>query len=135
MKKNRDKKFREITLIWLQSAADDLRWAKASFEDRFYAKTCFVCQQVAEKVLKAYLFSQHQKLIKTHKLGLLLRECQKFNRSFEDILNACKVLTHYYTEIRYPDDIYFGEFDTKENAEEAIKLAQEVLDFVRKKLS
>lgn len=132
--KNQDDKFKTITLSWLNSATDDLRWAQGTYQDKFYARSCFVCQQTAEKALKAYLFFRHEKLVKTHNLELLLRQCQKFDNTLSVLFDACNMLTYYYTDARYPDDIYFGDFDNRKTAAEAIKLARQVLDFVRGKI-
>ncbi|EMN14719.1 putative toxin-antitoxin system, antitoxin component [Leptospira borgpetersenii str. Brem 307] len=41
---------------WLAQAERDLEWAKASLHSGFFAQTCFVCQQVGEKSLKALAF-------------------------------------------------------------------------------
>ena len=126
--------FHELTKKWFSKAEEDLLWAKASFKDGFYASTCFVTQQVAEKSFKAYLFSKKQKLIKTHILPRLLKNCLKFNKDFEELKTACEILTLYYTESRYPDDIDTSAFDTKEKAKEAIEIAQKVLKFIEKKI-
>jgi HEPN domain-containing protein len=81
-----------------------------------------------------YLFSKRQKLIKTHILPRLLKNCLKFNKNFEELKTACEILSLYYTEARYPDDVDTSSFDTKEKAKEAIDLAMEVLNFVEEKI-
>lgn len=126
--------FDELTEKWFFKAKEDLLWAKASFDDGFYASACFVAQQVAEKSLKSYLFSKRQKLIKTHILPRLLKNCLKFDKDFEELKTACEILSLYYTEARYPDDIDTSAFDTKEKAREAIDLAMEVLNFIEQKI-
>lgn len=126
--------FEELAGKWLSKATEDLLWAKASFQDNFYASACFVAQQVAEKSLKAYLFSRKQYLIKTHILPRLLKNCIRFDKDFEELKTACEILSLYYTEARYPDDIDTSVFNTKEKAEEAINLAQEVLRFIEKRI-
>ena len=69
MKKDR---YEELAEIWFKKAQDDLAWARDSFEDGHFGGVCFLCQQVAEKTLKAFLFSKKQKLVKTHDLENLL---------------------------------------------------------------
>lgn len=125
-------KYQALTHLWLAKAGDDLLWAKASFKDGFYAGACFIAQQVAEKVLKAYLFSKHQKLIRTHILPRLLKRCVEFDRLFEELEHGCEILTYYYTEARYPDDVDTSAFDNKEKAEEAIEWAERIFEFVKK---
>ena len=126
--------FDELAEKWFSKSKEDLLWAKASLKDGFYASACFVAQQVVEKSLKAYLFSKKQKLIKTHILPRLLKNCLKFDKDFEKLKTACEILSLYYTEARYPDDIDTSAFDTKEKAEEAIDFAHQVLKFVEEKL-
>lgn len=128
-------KFNELAKLWLQKAGEDLKWAKASFEDGFFAGACFISQQVAEKSLKAYLFSQRQKLIRTHILPRLLKNCLKFDKTFETLKEACEILTLYYTEARYPDDVDTSSFNTKPRTKQAISLAQDVLAVVDRKIS
>jgi len=45
-------------LDWLSQAEDDLRWAVDSRKSGHHAQSCFVCQQVGEKALKALAFSR-----------------------------------------------------------------------------
>ncbi|KKS39969.1 hypothetical protein A3H03_01945 [Candidatus Kuenenbacteria bacterium RIFCSPLOWO2_12_FULL_42_13] len=132
--KQRDKKAKLIASTWLASADDDLSWAKDTLADGYYDRACFVSQQVAEKALKAYLLSKRQKLIKTHNLKLLLDEYKRFNKKFSDISGACKILSKYYIEARYPDDFCFNDFNIKEKAIEAINLARQVLNSVKSKI-
>lgn len=132
--KNKQSKFNELAQLWLTKAAEDLKWAKASSKDGFYAGACFISQQVAEKSLKAYLFSQKQKLIKTHILPRLLKNCLKFDENFGILKEGCEILTLYYTEARYPEDVDTSSFDTKGKAEEAVKLADDILKFIKAKI-
>lgn len=113
---------------------EDLLWANASHKDKFFAGCCFVCQQAAEKALKAFLFSKEQTLIKTHLLPRLLKECLKFDEQFEELKDACEVLTLYYTESRYPSDADDSEFNTNEKSKEALTLLQDILNFIEIKL-
>ncbi len=41
---------------WLSQGRNDLEAAKWNAEGKFFAQTCFLSQQAAEKALKAYLF-------------------------------------------------------------------------------
>lgn len=104
-------RFQELAEIWIKKASDDFLWAKHGFQGKFYGSACFICQQVAEKALKAYLFSKKEKLIKTHNLIALLRKCKKQDCLFEKLLPACKVLNNYYTDTRYPDIWDYSRFE------------------------
>jgi len=80
-----------------------------------------------EKALKAYLFSCHVELIRTHILPRLLVRCVDFDQDFRQMEAACDLLTDYYIDTRYPE---IGVSYTEELAEEAIQLAGQVLDCV-----
>ena len=84
-----------------------------------------------EKALKAYLFSRHVELIRTHILPRLLVRCVDFDEDFRQMEAACDLLTDYYIDTRYPE---IGVSYTEELAEEAIELAGRVLDFVEERL-
>lgn len=127
-------KFDELSEKWFLKAKEDLLWARASYKDGFYDSACFVTQQVAEKSLKAYLFSKKQTLIRTHFLPRLLKNCLRFDKEFENLKTPSEVLNLYYTEARYPDDVDTSSFNTKEKAEEAINFAQKILEFIEKRI-
>lgn len=101
----------------------------------YYPQVCFLCQQAAEKALKAILFSQKQKLIRTHNLERLLEKALVFHKDFLSLERSCRVLNSYYTDTRYPDVWDYSRFDDKKLAKEAIDLAGKVIGFVREKLA
>lgn len=76
---------KEIADVWLAKAQEDILWARDSFEDGHYSGVCFLSQQAAGKALKAYLFSQREKLVRTHNLLRLLKRCTKHNMVFEKV--------------------------------------------------
>ena len=123
--------FEELAAIWLEKAKDDLQCARHDFDGQFYTQTCFGCQQAVEKALKAYLFSRHVELIRTHILPRLLARCVDFDQDFRQMEAPCDLLTDYYIDTRYPE---IGVSYTEELAEEAIELAGQVLDFVEERL-
>jgi len=127
-------RFEELAEIWFKKAEDDLKWARYSLKGKFYGITCFGCQQIVEKSLKAYLFSRKEKLIRTHNLIKLLRLARKHDQVFKKLNSACEILSQYYTDTRYPDIWDYSRFDDKKLAKEAVKLAQKVLVFVKEKL-
>lgn len=131
MKKSR---FEELADIWFEKASEDVLWAKNSFQGGFWGNTCFVCQQVAEKSLKAYLFHQRERLIRTHNLEKLLERCLVYDKEFLEIKENCKVLNRYYTDTRYPDIWDYSRFQDEKIAREALLQAEEILEFVSKKL-
>ena len=123
-------RYEELAREWLKVAANDLAYAKLGAREGFHAQACFVCQQVAEKSLKAYLFAQHQKLVRVHILPQLLDESKSFDPDFVQLQVASDVLTNYYTSTRYPDALFDPTAYDETVSSEAIQLAGDVLTFV-----
>ena len=118
---------------WFMQAEDDLSWAFCSFEGEKYAQTCFICQQIAEKALKALALNLGAYQVRSHSLRTIAEEL-KINGEIE---KAALVLDQYYISARYPDAFAEGMpsyYFTKEQAEHAISLAKIVLDTVRSEL-
>lgn len=58
----------------------------------------------------------------------------KFDKEFKRLKAACEILTLYYTEARYPEDVDTSAFNTKPKAKQAIHLAKKILDFIDKNI-
>lgn len=127
-------RFKELASIWLNKAQDDFSWAKDTMEDGRFGGVCFLCQQAVEKALKAYLFNQKEKLIRTHNLPMLNEKCKKHDSSFSMLHKAVDILNQYYTDTRYPDIWDCSRFEDKDLAKEALKLTKETVEFIKKKL-
>lgn len=91
---------------------------------------CYHCQQAAEKILKAYTIAQNNTFKKTHDLETLIEECGQFSPDFSNIKSNCVMLSSYVSGARYPSEIELTEYEMKQ----AIKNAQQVLDFTKSKL-
>jgi len=91
---------------------------------------CYHCQQAAEKILKAYIIAQNNAFKKTHDLETLIEECRQFSPDFGNIKSNCVMLSSYVSGARYPSEIELTEYEMKQ----AIKNAQQILDFVKIKL-
>ena len=128
-----DSSLTEFVNEWLSIAEDDLRWAKASFEDGFYSRVCFVCQQVAEKALKAYLYGNKLQQ-KTHSLLRLMEACAQKEPRFRELKNDLVVLDPYYIGTRYPDIGDIERFEKKELAQEALTAAEKISRFVKNEI-
>lgn len=93
---------------WLRKADHDL----LNIENNLAAKdipwdtVCFHAQQVAEKVLKAFLAYHGCGLSKTHDLIALLAQCVTVDRTLSDLESDCRTLTSYGVAARYPDDLF-----------------------------
>lgn len=126
---------------WLNRAKDDVLWAKSSFKDGFYSPTCFVSQQIAEKALKALIFSLKKdftpaeiKERRTHNLKTLLKIIDKSLHVPKEIEKICSDLDKFYLPTRYPDIPDPVGTYTKTVAQKAIENSEQVVKFVGGKL-
>ena len=119
---------REDVKKWLDKSKSDLKKAKDNFDIGHYDLASFMCQQSAEKALKAFLIFRDDVLIKSHDLVNLGRKAGISS----ELLKKCKDLNPVYAETRYPD-VSEDDF-TKEDSEEDIKIAEEILKWVEGKI-
>jgi len=83
---------REEIRNWIEQAKRDLKSAENSLKSEDYYLCAFMCQQAAEKGLKALIIKKEKKLIKMHdlvilgrKIGLpenLLLNCEKLSKVY-----------------------------------------------------
>ena len=117
---------------WIFKAENDLKIAKDELKAELPATdmVCFHAQQCAEKYLKAFLVFHNKPFKKTHNLFVLIRNCASINSEFQNLYDlGVDELTDYAIDIRYGDEFYFPSI---EEAQEAIKLAEIVREFVIK---
>ncbi len=116
---------------WVRLAMEDLRYSRVGMEQGLEPKyAAFHAQQAVEKALKALLISLGVSIPKTHDIEVLLAkiaECGLDVAPFYKI--EADALTDYAVEARYPSPPI-----TREEAEEAYKVAAETLKLVAKKL-
>lgn len=113
---------------WMKIAREDYNTAKANFEIKKYRFASYLCQQAIEKALKALLIKKTGKIIKIHDLVRLGKEVgieEKFFDSLEKI-------SYVYIDSRYPD-IPHREYN-QEEADEDIKIAEEILKWIEENL-
>lgn len=48
---------------WLAQAENDLAFAELGLREGFFAQTCFICQQAAEKALKALCYLRGDRVV------------------------------------------------------------------------
>src|SRR3989338_7724907 len=90
---------KEETKLWINRAKTDLKKAKDNFEIKHYDLVSFLCQQSAEKALKAVLIEKTNSFPKIYDLIKLGRSVN----IDDDLLKECERLTSGYIETRYPD--------------------------------
>lgn len=100
---------------WLEYAKNDLDSAE------FLTKKvpvpieiiCYLCQQSAEKALKAFMVEHKIEVIRTHDLGILIEKCSHVSPNFRTISRECSRLTDYAAQSRYPFVIEVEEGDMR----------------------
>jgi HEPN domain-containing protein len=121
----------EILQQWFDKGENDLR--SAEYLSTMHHPTpdeiiCYLCQQSAEKYLKAFIFSHDIEPDKTHDLEYLLEICQKYNAEFSTLFSKVFILKRYGVLPRYPNDLGI----TNEDMKTALSYAQSIQDFVMK---
>ncbi len=113
--------------------ADDLRKL-----GKFYL-ALFHFQQAAEKALKGYLFykTSSTHIFYTHSIDELLNFAKRLDDEFKNY-SMVKKLDRYYIPTRYPNglpgSIPSRYFDDPEEALEASKLTENLINFIKNKL-
>jgi HEPN domain-containing protein len=113
----------EAARAWWVKVESDLDAARVLVESDHPDVAVYLCQQAAEKALKALLTYHAIEFEKTHDLTRLLDEGTQVDTSLDSLREAARGLSPYATLYRYPGDVAFpppGE------AEEALEWAQEV---------
>ncbi|HBJ87014.1 MAG TPA: DNA-binding protein [Verrucomicrobiales bacterium] len=112
------------TREWIKKAEADYQLALILSRRRkmtFHDQGCFLCQQSAEKYLKARLEEANIMSPKTHDLKKLLNLLLPVEPLWAAMLPALAGLTDYAVEFRYP-----GHEATARQMKEAIKAAKAV---------
>ena len=94
-----------------------------------YEIICYLCQQSAEKALKAlYIFTGLPGGVpRTHDLSMLLEQMHKQVQIDDSIYDDADRLTPYATAGRYPSEMYFDEYGTQK----ALTSAKSIENWVR----
>ena len=118
--------------IWVTKAEMDYKASTdlhGRQEDTLPETVCYHCQQCVEKYLKAYLVMCGETPPRIHDLEALLTLCAVHDSGLNAMLDAVSSLTRYAVDIRYP-----GDSASDEEAEAALKNAEEVRNVIRAKL-
>ena len=118
-----------IACEWFRKALDDLRAARILLEEGLVSESAFHSQQAVEKALKALIVALGMKPPKSHRIEKLLGLLEgkvDVRWAYEQDLPA---LTFYAVEVRYP-----GPPVVEEEAEEALRIAENVVEWVRGRL-
>jgi len=119
----------EILQQWLARGDEELRSAihlSTMHHPTPDETICYLCQQSAEKYLKAFIFFNDIEPEKTHDLRELLKVCEKYNMSFSVLLSKLQILNDYSVMPRYPNELGI----TIDDMITAIQYAKDVQEFV-----
>lgn len=121
---------------WFLQAVQDLDDAEFIFSGKRYNVSCFLAQQAAEKVLKAYLLAIGAEEVWGYSVADLCRDIVQIDKSFVNWQERIAPLDKYYIPTRYPNalpgGIPAGAFD-ENDARRALELAREIIEFVKLK--
>ena len=122
---------------WLRQAEQDIKDAKFNRAGERYNLACFLCQQAAEKAVKAYLYHRGAEDVWGHSLTDLCEDAKLFEMFFDTVKSEARQLDKYYEITRYPGYLPGGisseAFDDID-AERALFLGNTVVDFVKERL-
>ena len=125
-------------LRWLAQAEEEFKDASTLANAGRYYLSLYLCQQSAEKALKAFIYLREEEPLLTHSVATLLKLASNIDRDFNSLKQA-KRLDDYYIPTRYPNGLP-GEvparyYDDVDEAKRALSLSEEVLGLVRNKIA
>jgi len=124
---------REDTIAWLVKARGDLAKARHAItaKEPFRDDAAYHCQQAIEKAMKSLLTWHDVPFRKTHSLEELGRQCIVLDRSLQLLVDQAAPLSEYAWKFRYPGE---EELPTEAETEEALTIAQAVIDAISARL-
>jgi HEPN domain-containing protein len=122
---------------WLAQAVEERNDAEFLMSARRLYLSLYLCQQSAEKALKAFIYYREQEPVHSHSISVLISIAAALDPDFEALGNA-KRLDDYYIPTRYPNglpgDIPSRYYSDEKEAERALGLCDSVLDLVKSKI-
>jgi HEPN domain-containing protein len=128
---------RAEALRWLKQAGAELKDAEFLKDSGRFYLALFLCQQSAEKALKAFIYSREEEPIFSHSVAYLLKLAASLEPEFQKH-RAAKRLDDYYIPTRYPNGLP-GEtpsdyYDDEEEVKRALELAKVIVGLSQKKI-
>jgi HEPN domain-containing protein len=124
-------------LRWLVQAEEEFKDAAALAKAGRYYLSLYLCQQSAEKALKAFIYLHEEEPLFTHSVATLTVLASEIDRDFTALRDA-KRLDEYYIPTRYPNGLPDGiparHYDDPREAGHALALSEKVLALARKKI-
>lgn len=122
---------------WFRQAERDMLQAELSRQAGHHEWCCFVCQQAAEKAVKALHLARRQEAW-SHVVAKLIDELPEDEEIPTDLQDKARVLDAYYVAPRYPNGHPEGapfEHYGKLHSDQAIAYAHEIIDLIRTRLA
>jgi len=119
---------------WLEEGESDLAFARVGHREGFHSKVCFLCQQGAEKGLKALAYADGARFGPGHSLQELLDRLRPAHPVLDQARDIGRLLDQYYVPTRYPNALPGGvphRAFTEAQAREALAGCERILDAVR----
>ena len=119
---------------WIRQAENDLEYLRLGFAGGFYSQTCFMCQQAAEKALKALHYGLGERIVIGHSIVRLIESAPGEEPDLSRFLDDARILDQFYIPTRYPNGLPEGspfEAYTSAQAAEAVEKAESIIGAVR----
>ena len=126
---------REEACRWLGQANNDLSFARVGLREGYYAKSCFLAQQAAQKVLKAVRYARGDRVVLGHSVWDQLRVLASDFPKLAIHQDSARQLDLLYVPTRYPNSLPAGapfEVFSAEQAKGAVELANRVFADAKK---
>lgn len=124
-------------LRWLKQAEAEIKDAGFLAKSRRYYLALFLCQQAADKALKAFLYYKELEPVFTHSVSKLLDMAADIDKDFCTV-EECKRLDDYYIPTRYPNglpgDIPSTYYDDPKEARRMLRNGKKIIKLVTSKL-
>ncbi len=123
---------------WVLQAQRDLDDARYASDGRRFNLACFLAQQAAEKALKGFLYSRGAETVWGHSVAELCLDAAEIDADFKKLIGVAGPLDKYYIPTRYPNGLPGGipaDAYTEGDAQMALSMAQQVVEFVQRRLS
>jgi HEPN domain-containing protein len=126
---------KEEALRWLDQAEHNFEVAKNNLSSTFYSDACFMAEQTSQVALKALIIFYKKRNVWEHSIQELVRISSEYDKRFEDLVEAGKILDRYYIPTRYPDALATPAVPYKtyseRDAREAVALTESILQLAK----
>lgn len=124
-------------LRWFTQAEEELKDAKYLMEAKRYYLSLFLCQQSAEKALKAFIYMYEEDSIFSHSVTTILKLANSIDPDFKTLEGANR-LDDYYIPTRYPNGLPGGipaqYYADPDEVKRALIWSEKIINLVREKL-